>query len=114
MSMFMGNTSQYSYANVDQEKLNLAEIQFDATSKTFNKILKTCEAKCLPHEYGESDLNTGESCCIDRCVSKYVKANLLIGTNFQEKRVNPYNNMPEYEKVRSMMTGQGGQSNNRS
>ena len=81
----------------------MAEIQFTATAKTFNNIIKTCEKKCLPHEYGEGELNTGENCCIDRCVAKYVKANYLVGSNFQEKNINPYTNMPEYDKVRSMM-----------
>ncbi|CDR37373.1 CYFA0S01e10110g1_1 [Cyberlindnera fabianii] len=47
---------------------------------TFNTILRTCSNKCIPEEYGESDLTKGESVCIDRCVAKYFKANVKIGT----------------------------------
>lgn len=42
-------------------------------------MLKTCQAKCIPDEYGEADLNKGEIVCIDRCVAKYYNSNLKIG-----------------------------------
>lgn len=103
MSMFMGSSSQYSHVQVDPEKIKQAEIQFSATAATFNKMLHTCEAKCIRPEYGESDLNTGEAACIDRCISKYVKANAMIGTNFQKKNMNPFYYMPEYDKVKLML-----------
>lgn len=103
MSFFMGNSSQYSQALVDPEKIKLAEIQFTAMSTTFGKVLSTCQSKCIPAEYGESELNTGEQCCIDRCVAKYVKANALIGSNIQFKGFNPNQSMPEYKKVRSIL-----------
>lgn len=103
MSFFIGNSSQYSQANVDPEKIKLAEVQFNATAATFNKVLLTCAAKCVNHEYGETDLLTGEGCCVDRCVTKYMKANVLVGTNFQDKKLEPYNAMPEYKKVTQML-----------
>lgn len=103
MSFFIGNSSQYSQANVDPEKIKLAEVQFNATAATFNKVLLTCAAKCVNHEYGESDLLTGEACCVDRCVTKYMKANVMVGTNFQEKNMQPYNSMAEYKKVYLMI-----------
>lgn len=103
MSLFIGNTSQYSQANVDPEKIKLAEVQYNAMSATFNKVLRTCENKCIGHEYGEGDLNTAEQCCIDRCVSKYVQANYLIGNHVQDHGFNPYRSMPEYKKVQSIL-----------
>lgn len=103
MSLFIGQSSQYSTVNVNPEKIKYAEIQFSAMSETFNKIMSTCEKKCLPHEYGEGDLVTGENSCIDRCVSKYVKSNVIIGTNFQNNGVNPYKDMPEYKKINLML-----------
>ncbi|CUM63664.1 uncharacterized protein PRCAT00001248001 [Priceomyces carsonii] len=103
MSFFMGNSSQYSYLNVDEEKMKLAEVQYDAMTATFNKVLETCESKCIGHEYGESELNTGELSCVDRCVIKYVTANYTVGTSLQEKGFSPYNSMPEYNKIKNMI-----------
>ncbi|RCK59400.1 Mitochondrial import inner membrane translocase subunit TIM12 [Candida viswanathii] len=104
MSVFLGSTSQFSHATVDPEKIKLAEIQFQAMSFTFNKLLARCEAKCLVHEYGEGELTKGELECIDRCVLKYVKANVVIGNFLQTNfRFSPYNSMPEYKKVQEML-----------
>ncbi|KAK6464094.1 subunit of the TIM22-complex [Scheffersomyces coipomensis] len=107
MSMFIGNLGQYGVMEVDQRKIQLAQIQFEAQASTFNKILSSCQTKCIKHEYAEGDLHTGEQSCIDRCVSKYVKANLLVGEEFTKNGLNPYNIMPDYEKVKTMIK-QGG------
>lgn len=101
MSFFMGSTSQYAFVEVDPEKLKLAEAQFTVVSLTFNRLLKTCNEKCIGHEYGEGDLNTGEASCIDRCVAKYVKTNAEIGQQVQFM-LRP-EAMPEYQKVASML-----------
>lgn len=104
MSVFLGSTSQFSQARVDPEKIKLAEIQFEAMASTFNKLLRRCESKCLLHHYGEGELTKGEQECIDRCVSKYVKANAYMGDYLQKNfRFNPLNSMPEYKKVQDMM-----------
>lgn len=104
MSLFLGSSSQYSYARVDPEKIRLATIQFQAMAATFNKVLSTCEAKCLVHEYGEGELTKGELECIDRCVSKYVKANKVVGEQIQSQRVDPYNRMPAFIKVQQILS----------
>ncbi|CAK9441128.1 uncharacterized protein LODBEIA_P49970 [Lodderomyces beijingensis] len=103
MSLFMGSTSQYSYAKVDPEKIKLADIQFQAMAHTFNKVLSTCESKCLVHEYGEGELTKGESECIDRCVSKYVKANKIVGEQVQGQRQDPYSSMPAFRKIQDII-----------
>ncbi|OBA22935.1 hypothetical protein METBIDRAFT_34614 [Metschnikowia bicuspidata var. bicuspidata NRRL YB-4993] len=101
MSFFLGNTAQYSNVEVNPEKVKLAEVQFTVMSSTFNKMLSTCQEKCIGHEYGEGDVNTGEASCTDRCVSKYVKANAMIAQEVQSKLLP--NEMPEYKKIQSMM-----------
>lgn len=103
MLLFIGNTSQYAWGTVDPEKIKQAQLQFEATAATFNKVLSTCAAKCINHEYGEGDLAKGEMSCVDRCVAKYVHANRMIGENFTKKNLNPYFNMGGYEKARLMM-----------
>ena len=84
---------------MDPEKIKIAEIQYLAMSSTFNKVLQTCRDKCIPGEYGENELNTGEVCCVDRCVSKYVKANAMVGMNLQAQGFTPTTNMPEYRVI---------------
>lgn len=86
--------------DVDPEKVKLAEIQFTVVSATFNKLLSQCLEKCIAHEYGENELNTGEASCVDRCVAKYVKANALVSQQVQT--VMRPDLMPEYQKVASM------------
>ncbi|EGW30764.1 subunit of the TIM22-complex [Spathaspora passalidarum NRRL Y-27907] len=100
MSLFLGNSLQYSQATVDPEKLKLAEVQFTATAHTFNKLLQSCANKCLVHEYGEGELSKGEQECIDRCAAKYVRANFLIGKHFQEQRLDPMSSLVNYEIYR--------------
>ncbi|KAL6451561.1 TIM12 Mitochondrial import inner membrane translocase subunit TIM12 [Candida maltosa Xu316] len=74
---------------------------------TFNKLLRRCELKCLLHEYGEGELTKGEQECIDRCVSKYVKANVIVGEHIQSHGLNPFNSMPEYKKVQDILASAG-------
>lgn len=101
MSYFLGSASQYSNVHVDPEKVKLADVQFTVVASTFNKLLAKCLEKCIGHEYGESELNTGEASCVDRCVAKYVKANALVGQQVQY--VMRPDAMPEYQKVASML-----------
>lgn len=101
MSFFLGNAAQFSNVEVNPEKVKLAEVQFTVMSSTFNSMLKKCQDKCIGHEYGEGDINTGEASCTDRCVAKYVKANAMIAQEVQFK-LNP-DQMPEYRKIRSML-----------
>lgn len=97
MSLFLGNAAQFSYMEINEERMKLAKIQFDAMSTTFNKVLQTCQSKCIQHEYGEGDLNTGEASCIDRCVAKFVKSNVLVGQQVQTTLIPE--KMPEYNEV---------------
>lgn len=49
------------------------------------RMLRTCQSKCIPDEYGEAELNKGETVCVDRCVKKFFKANLAMGrVSFQD------------------------------
>ncbi|ODV66279.1 subunit of the TIM22-complex [Hyphopichia burtonii NRRL Y-1933] len=103
MSLFMGNSSQYSVMDVNPERMKMAEVQYNAMAETFTKLLHTCERKCLGHKYGEGELNTGEASCIDRCVSKYVRVNYLVGTDLQQKGFNPFSSMSEYKYIKEKL-----------
>ncbi|CAH02458.1 Tim12p [Kluyveromyces lactis] len=92
MSLFL---DPYSAQTVDEEKIGIAKVQFDAMNTTFNTMLRTCLEKCIPHdEYGESDLNKGEMCCIDRCVAKIHLSNRLIGGFAQSRGFTPERHLP--------------------
>lgn len=99
MSLFIGNVNQYSYARVDPTKIAAAQLQYEAMSATFNRLLITCQEKCILAEYGEGDLNTGEQSCIDRCVSKYVKANIVVGKVFLDLNYDATRDMPEHRII---------------
>ena len=96
MSMFMG---AFPGQEVSQEKIDIAEIQFNAMNNTFNNILKTCLEKCISRDgYGEGDLAKGEMCCIDRCVAKIHYSNRVIGGFVQTKGFGPETYLRHYNK----------------
>lgn len=99
MSFFLGDAAQYTNQEVSPEKIKMAEIQFYAVSTTFNSVLQTCRRKCIMPEYGEGELHTGEASCLDRCVAKYVKANVQVGSAIQTS-LRP-ETMPEYKVLES-------------
>ncbi|ODV74320.1 Tim12p CYBJADRAFT_167008 [Cyberlindnera jadinii NRRL Y-1542] len=95
MSYLLGNMMNQMEA--DPEKVKFAEVQFDAMNTTFNTMLRTCQSKCIPDEYGEAELNKGETVCVDRCVKKFFKANLAMGRYVQAKGFVPAN-MRQYDR----------------
>ena len=46
--------------------------------------MQSCTSKCIPQDYRESDLNKGESVCLDRCVSKMFEVNMKVSEKMQE------------------------------
>lgn len=79
------------------EKLAMAELEMDIMGHMMNKYIKffpapagllafylkltnsfrladTCFKKCVNSDYKETELNKGESVCLDRCVNKFVEA----------------------------------------
>lgn len=43
------------------------------------RMSTTCQKKCIPPKYKDSDLTKGETVCIDRCVAKYMEIHDRIG-----------------------------------
>ncbi|PWN35923.1 putative MRS11-subunit of the Tim22-complex [Meira miltonrushii] len=64
-------------------QLEAAEAELEMVTDTFNKLVASCHNKCISSRYMESDLNKGESVCIDRCVSKFFVVNKLVGERMQ-------------------------------
>lgn len=61
-------------------------VRFDhiADSSPIFRVTTLCSAKCIPNDYRESDLNKGESVCLDRCVAKFFECNMKISEKMQE------------------------------
>jgi import inner membrane translocase subunit TIM10 len=50
--------------------------------------------KCIPTDYRESDLNKGESVCLDRCVSKFFEVNMKISEKMSQMQGQPAGQQP--------------------
>ena len=48
-----------------------------------SSLTGSCTKKCIPTDYRESDLNKGESVCLDRCVSKFFEVNIKVSEKMQ-------------------------------
>ncbi|KAH7319997.1 mitochondrial import inner membrane translocase subunit TIM10 [Stachybotrys elegans] len=68
-----------------EEKVAQVESEMRMMADTYNRLQRSCQAKCIPTEYREAELNKGESVCIDRCVSKFLDASMKISEIMQQQ-----------------------------
>lgn len=47
---------------------------------------KACAKKCIPSDYRESDLNKGESVCLDRCAAKFFEVHMKVSEILQQEQ----------------------------
>ncbi|ODQ63602.1 hypothetical protein NADFUDRAFT_47965 [Nadsonia fulvescens var. elongata DSM 6958] len=90
MSLFQ--LGGFSGGEVDSHRMQMAELEFESLAGLFDTLMSRCRTKCIPARYSEGDLNKGESVCIDRCVSKYFKSNLVVG-GYLRQTGNPLENL---------------------
>lgn len=62
----------------DQAKF-VQELEMEMMADMFNKMSNSCQKKCIPPKYRESELTKGEAVCLDRCVAKYLEVHDRIG-----------------------------------
>ncbi|KAF2758559.1 hypothetical protein EJ05DRAFT_500078 [Pseudovirgaria hyperparasitica] len=67
------------------EKIAAAEAEIEMVSDMFARLTRSCTAKCIAGQYRESDLNTAESVCLDRCVSKFFDVNMKVSEKMQRE-----------------------------
>jgi mitochondrial import inner membrane translocase subunit TIM10 len=53
------------------------------STSTAIRLVRSCTSKCIPSDYRESELNKGESVCLDRCVSKFFEVNVKVSEKMQ-------------------------------
>ncbi|KAK9447563.1 Tim10/DDP family zinc finger-domain-containing protein [Limtongia smithiae] len=84
MSFFgMGARPMTDY---DENKINAIKGEMLMMSQMKEKVSNACFEKCLPGYYTESDLNKGESNCVDRCTAKFFQTIKLLGTEMQKQQ----------------------------
>lgn len=49
------------------------------------RLQKNCQAKCIPTNYLEGELNKGESVCLDRCTAKYLDTSMKVSEIMQQQ-----------------------------
>ncbi|KAI8992681.1 Tim10/DDP family zinc finger-domain-containing protein [Pilobolus umbonatus] len=84
MSFFGGNAARPQQQTINPQNIALAESELEMVTDLFNRIVDSCHQKCISKEYTQGDLNQGEAICIDRCVAKYIDANMKIGEKMQQ------------------------------
>ncbi|CRG90338.1 Mitochondrial import inner membrane translocase subunit tim10 [Talaromyces islandicus] len=84
MSFLFGGRPQIS----SEQKIAAAETEVEMVSDMFNRLTQSCNAKCIPSDYREAELNKGESVCLDRCVSKFFEVNIKVSEKMQGEAAN--------------------------
>ena len=67
MTSMFGRPQALSGGGVNSERLEAATVELEMVSDMFNRLVRTCHAKCIDRHYLEDTLNKGEGVCADRC-----------------------------------------------
>jgi import inner membrane translocase subunit TIM10 len=68
------------------EKIGMWEQEILAVADHQKRLARICQAKCIPPQYREGELNKGESVCLDRCAAKFFETQKLVGQAMQESQ----------------------------
>ncbi|KAI8384626.1 Tim10/DDP family zinc finger-domain-containing protein [Radiomyces spectabilis] len=80
MSYFGGRNQQA----VNPQNIAMAEQELEMVTDLFNRIVDSCNQKCISREYVDNDLTAPESSCIDNCVAKFFEVNNSVGQKMQK------------------------------
>mmetsp|Transcript_34729 Transcript_34729/g.84203 ORF Transcript_34729/g.84203 Transcript_34729/m.84203 type:complete len:103 (+) Transcript_34729:70-378(+) len=81
MNFFGGGQEQQPQG---PEPVFAAKTEMEMYTDLFNKIASSCFQKCASRKHRDQDLSLGEMTCTDRCVSKYLEGQQLIGVVLQK------------------------------
>lgn len=77
------------------------------TNIPLSSMLKTCRQKCIQPRYSEEDLAKGEMVCVDRCVAKFFRSNLVVGDYLRESGNGP-DSLASFRSVAAQSAGSAG------
>eukprot|EP01147_Barroeca_monosierra_P004899 gene4899-6902_t len=63
-----------------------SEVELEAITDLFQKLISSCQKKCIATTYKDDQLSKGEIVCIDRCVAKFLEVHEMVG-----KKMNDFN-----------------------
>ncbi len=70
---------------MDEDKMKLVQdLEIEMMTDMYSRLTNACHRKCVSPKYRESELQKGESVCIDRCVAKYLEVHERIGKKLTE------------------------------
>ncbi|GMM30471.1 Tim12 protein [Martiniozyma asiatica (nom. inval.)] len=99
MSFFL-NQESLTTQDVSEQRLELAEFQYDSMMNLLETLRLRCATKCVPIDYGEGDLTKGELECTQRCVAKFMESHKVIGNWVERGRHLTDKDMPVYQNVK--------------
>ncbi|KAI2604661.1 Tim10/DDP family zinc finger-domain-containing protein [Hypoxylon sp. NC1633] len=66
-----------------EEKITAIQTEMKMITQMHDRLTKACAKKCVPNDYRESELNKGESVCLDRCAAKFFDVHLKVSELMQ-------------------------------
>jgi len=72
---------------MDQEQAQkmVADLEVEMMADMYNRMTNACQKKCINTNYSGSELEKGESVCLDRCVAKYLDIHDRIGKQLTQQ-----------------------------
>ncbi|GAA5814010.1 hypothetical protein MFLAVUS_007500 [Mucor flavus] len=81
MSYFGGGNQQAQ--TINPQNIAMAEQELEMVTDLFNRIVDSCQEKCIKLGEGQGDLSQQDSLCIDNCVAKFFETNSKVGEKMQ-------------------------------
>ncbi|KAI1399224.1 mitochondrial import inner membrane translocase subunit TIM10 [Hypoxylon fuscum] len=68
-----------------EEKISAVQAEMKLLTQMHDRLTKACAKKCVPNDYRESELNKGESVCLDRCAAKFFEVHMKVSELLQQE-----------------------------
>ncbi|KAI2630414.1 Tim10/DDP family zinc finger-domain-containing protein [Hypomontagnella submonticulosa] len=68
-----------------EEKIAAVQAEMKLMTQMHDRLTKACAKKCVPNDYRESELNKGESVCLDRCAAKFFDVHMKVSEQLQQE-----------------------------
>ncbi|PAA65111.1 hypothetical protein BOX15_Mlig023847g1, partial [Macrostomum lignano] len=59
-------------------------LEVEMMQDLYNRVMESCNTKCVQPSYNDTELTKAEAVCIDRCVAKYMELHEVVGNKLQQ------------------------------